>query len=184
MIDEPVLWNSLLEKITSATIDYLNLQIEAGAQAVQLFDSWVGCLSPEDFRLYVLPHTKKLIKGIKPGVPVISFGTQTGGLLPLFREAGGDVIGIDWRIELDDAWDQLGDVAIMGNLDPTILFADKKEIRTRVQRILNQAAGRPGHIFNLGHGILPETPIENVFSLIESVRELSSVARKADPPSA
>jgi hypothetical protein len=160
--------------VLNATIDYLNAQIAAGAQAVQLFDSWVGCLSPEDFRQYVFPHTKRLIKAIRPGVPVISFGTQTGGLLPMFKEAGGDVIGVDWRIELDEAWDILGDVAIMGNLDPVVLFSNPKEIRMRVQRILNQAAGRPGHIFNLGHGILPETPIENVLSLIESVRELSS----------
>lgn len=174
MVDDTPTWNALLAKITDATIDYLNAQIAAGAQAVQLFDSWVGCLSPEDFRQYVFPHTKRLIKAIRPGVPVISFGTQTGGLLPMFKEAGGDVIGVDWRIELDEAWDILGDVAIMGNLDPVVLFSNPKEIRSRVQRILNQAAGRPGHIFNLGHGILPETPIDNVFSLIESVRELSA----------
>ncbi len=174
MINDTPTWNALLSKITDATIDYLNAQISAGAQAVQLFDSWVGCLSPEDFRQYVFPHTKRLIKAIRPGVPVISFGTQTGGLLPMFKEAGGDVIGVDWRIELDEAWDILGDVAIMGNLDPVLLFSNAQDIRKRVQRILNQAGGRPGHIFNLGHGILPETPIDNVFSLIESVRELSA----------
>ncbi len=174
MYEDPKTWHALLEKITETTIDYLNAQIAAGAQAVQIFDSWVGCLSPEDFRTYALPHTRRLVKGITPGAPVITFGTQTGGMLPLFKEAGGDVVGVDWRIELDEAWDILGDIAIMGNLDPVALFSNPNEIREKAKRILNQAAGRPGHIFNLGHGILPGTPIENVEALITAVKELSS----------
>jgi uroporphyrinogen decarboxylase len=170
MYKEPATWHAFLEKITEASIAHLNGQIAAGAQAVQIFDSWVGCLSPEDFRTHVLPHTKRLIKNITPGVPVISFGTQTSGFLPLLRQAGGDVIGVDWRIELDEAWDMLGDVAIQGNLDPQILLSDKKTIETQAKRILTQAAGRPGHIFNLGHGVLPATPLENVMHLIDVVK--------------
>lgn len=173
MYENPKAWHALLEKITDATILYLNAQVAAGAQAVQVFDSWVGCLSPEDFRVFALPHSRRLMKSIVPGVPVISFGTQTAGLLPLFKEAGGDVIGVDWRMELDEAWDILGNIAIMGNLDPVALFASPKEIREKAKRILTQAGGRPGHIFNLGHGILPETPIDNVHALIEAVREHS-----------
>jgi uroporphyrinogen decarboxylase len=171
MYKEPAAWHSFLEKITDASILYLNAQIAAGAQAVQIFDSWVGCLSPEDFRAYVLPHTRRLIKNIAPGVPVISFGTQTSGFLPLLRQAGGDVIGVDWRIELDEAWDMLGDVAIQGNLDPQILLSDKTIITAHAERILAQAAGRPGHIFNLGHGVLPATPLENVMHLIDVVKK-------------
>ncbi|MCG3203633.1 MAG: Uroporphyrinogen decarboxylase [Elusimicrobia bacterium] len=170
MLKDPQTWHSLLEKITTVTIQYLNAQVAAGVQAVQIFDSWVGCLSPEDFRTYALPHTRRLVKSITPGVPVITFGTQTGGMLSLIKEAGGDVVGLDWRVELDEAWNVLGDVAVMGNLDPAVLFSHPKEIRERAQRLLNQAAGRPGHIFNLGHGILPGTPIENVFALIEAVK--------------
>jgi uroporphyrinogen decarboxylase len=174
MYQDTETWNALLGCITDATISYLNAQAQAGAQVLQLFDSWVGCLSPEDFRRFALPHTRRLVKNLTPGVPVITFGTQTNGLLPLMKEAGGDVVGVDWRIELDEAWKILGDVAIQGNLDPVVLFAPQKEIRTHVQRILNQANGRPGHIFNLGHGILPHTPIENVQYAIDCVKELSA----------
>jgi len=166
-------WHKLLEKITENLIPLLNEQIKAGAQAVQIFDSWAGCLTPEDYRRYVLPYSKRLIQGVTPGIPVISFATQTAGLLPILKQAGGDVIGVDWRVELDEAWRELGDVAIMGNLDPVILYSTKENIRVQAKRILNQAAGRPGHIFNLGHGVLPETPIENVLSLVQSVKELS-----------
>jgi uroporphyrinogen decarboxylase len=174
MYRDPATWNALLERITDATIVYLNGQVNAGVQVLQLFDSWLGCLSPEDFRRFALPHTRRLVKSLAPGVPVITFGTQTNGLLPLMKEAGGDVVGVDWRIELDEAWKILGDVAIQGNLDPVTLFAPQPEIRTQVQRILNQAAGRPGHIFNIGHGILPNTPIENVQYAIDCVKELSA----------
>ena len=180
MTDETETWNVLLTKITDVTITYLNSQVAAGAQAVQVFDSWVGCLSPEDFRTHVLPHTRRLVKSVTPGVPVITFGTQTGGLLPLLKEAGGDVIGVDWRIELDEAWDILGgpsETAIMGNLDPVALFSNPHVLREKAARILKQAAGRPGHIFNLGHGILPGTPIENVLALIETVKGFRATPR-------
>jgi uroporphyrinogen decarboxylase len=172
MHEDETAWNGLLEKITTATIDYLNTQIQAGCQAVQIFDSWVGCLTPDDYRRFVFPHTKRLIASLKPGTPVISFGTQTNGLLPLLVEAGGDVMGVDWRIELDEAWSILGpNMAIMGNLDPTILLSTKAEIERQAKRILAQAGGRPGHIFNLGHGVLPETPLENVLHLIDVVKK-------------
>ncbi|HEX8749224.1 MAG TPA: uroporphyrinogen decarboxylase [Pyrinomonadaceae bacterium] len=166
-------WHEMMSLISRALSKYLNAQIAAGAQAVQLFDSWVGCLSPHDYREYVLPHTREVIRNIKPGVPVIHFGTGTATLLELMKEAGGDVIGLDWRVQLDEEWEKLGDVAVMGNLDPISLFADAEFVRGQARRILEQAAGRPGHIFNLGHGILPETPVENVLALVEAVHELS-----------
>jgi uroporphyrinogen decarboxylase len=140
---------------------------------VQLFDSWVGALSPQDYREYVLPHTRSIIENIEPGVPVLHFGTGTATLLELMREAGGDVIGLDWRVDLRDAWEQLGDVAVMGNLDPVALFANQDFIRAQAKRILERARNRPGHIFNLGHGILPETPVENVIALVDAVHEMS-----------
>lgn len=168
-------WHAMMSLISRALGKYLNAQIEAGAQAVQLFDSWVGCLSPRDYREFVLPHTKSVIDSVKKGVPVIHFGTGTGSLLELMREAGGDVIGLDWRIELDEGWRRVGhDVAVMGNLDPVILFATEEELRVQARRILDQAESRPGHIFNLGHGILPETPVENVIALVEMVHEMSA----------
>lgn len=167
---EPV-WHEFLGKLVEDTIGYLNAQIRAGVQAVQVFDSWVGCLTPEDYKRFVFPHQQKLIAGITPGIPVISFGTQTSGFLRTLKEAGGNVIGVDWRIELDKAWEILGsNVAIMGNLDPTVLLSTQEEVVSQAKRILKQAGGRPGHIFNLGHGVLPETPIENVLALIETVK--------------
>ncbi|MGH9906128.1 MAG: uroporphyrinogen decarboxylase [Pyrinomonadaceae bacterium] len=168
-------WDELLSLISRALIKYLNAQVAAGAQAVQLFDSWVGCLAPDDYREYVQPHTRSVIDGITPGTPVIHFGAGTGSLLELMGEAGGDVIGLDWRVRLDDAWQRIGhDRAVMGNLDPAVLFAGPDQIRTQAKNILDQAGGRPGHIFNLGHGILPETPVENVISLVDAVHELSA----------
>ncbi len=166
-------WHALMSLISRALSLYLNAQIAAGAQAVQLFDSWVGCLSPDDYREYVLPHTRSVIQNVTQGTPVIHFGTGTAALLELMREAGGDVIGCDWRVDLGDAWHRLGDVAVMGNLDPVTLFANQDVIRAHARRILERAAGRPGHIFNLGHGILPETPVENVIALVEAVHEMS-----------
>src|SRR6185503_12933863 len=140
-----------------------------------LFDSWVGCLSPEDYRQYVLPHTRSVIAGINSGVPVIHFGTGTGELLQLISEAGGSVIGIDWRVPLGEGWLRVGpDKAVMGNLDPVALFANREHLRSQTTNILDQAGGRPGHIFNLGHGILPETPVDNVIALVEMVHELSA----------
>ena len=170
MYGAPDVWRSFLERVTDACTAHANAQIAAGAQAVQIFDSWAGCLAPEDYRRFVLPHTRRLVQSVEPGVPVISFATQTAGLLPLLREAGGDVIGLDWRVELDDAWSQLGEVAVQGNLDPVVLLSDPETIRSKALRVLNQAAGRPGHIFNLGHGVLPPTPIDNVLALIEFVK--------------
>lgn len=167
-------WHALMSLISRTLVKYLNAQISAGAQAVQLFDSWVGSLSADDYREYVLPHTRNVISGLTPGTPVIHFGTGTGALLELMREAG-DVIGLDWRVRLDEAWQRIGhDVGVMGNLDPVALFAGKDYIRSQAKKILEQAAGRPGHIFNLGHGVLPETPVENVIALVETVHELSA----------
>ena len=153
---------------------YLRAQIAAGAEAVQLFDSWVGCLSPDDYRAHVLPHARAALDGLSALAPVIHFGTDTGGLLELQRDAGGDVIGVDWRIDLDAAWNRIGhDRAVQGNLDPLTLFAPIAEIRRQAQSILARAAGRPGHIFNLGHGILPQTPVDHVRALVDAVHELS-----------
>jgi uroporphyrinogen decarboxylase len=174
MYNQPETWHRLMEMLARATADYLNMQIDAGADLVQLFDSWVGSLGPDDYRRFVLPHTSAVIRAIAPGVPVIHFGTVTGNLLELMREAGGDVIGLDWRVDLAEAWARLGyDVAIQGNLDPIALFADLPEIRARARAILDKAAGRPGHIFNLGHGILPETPVDHVIALVDAVHEMS-----------
>ncbi|HEY0097553.1 MAG TPA: uroporphyrinogen decarboxylase [Pyrinomonadaceae bacterium] len=168
-------WHALMARIARALPLYLNAQIAAGAQAVQLFDSWVGCLSPEDYREFVLPHTLQAIRNISPGTPVIHFGTGTATLLELMREAGGDVIGLDWRVPLEEGWRRIGyDRAVQGNFDQILLFTSPKIIRQHVGRILQQAAGRPGHIFNLGHGILPETPVDNVVALVEAVHEMSA----------
>jgi uroporphyrinogen decarboxylase len=175
MYRAPEAWNTLLDRLARETSVYLNAQIAAGADVVQLFDSWVGCLTPNDYRRYVQPHVRTLVQGITPGVPVIHFGTGTGGFLEDLRDAGGDVIGVDWRLDLGDARRRLGpSVAIQGNLDPVILFADTATIRAEVERILAAVGGAPGHIFNLGHGILPETPVDNVLALVEMVHELSA----------
>jgi uroporphyrinogen decarboxylase len=175
MYADPGAWHALLEKISRGLVKLLNGQIEAGADAVQLFDSWVGCLGPEDYRKYVLPHTQSVIRGLKPGVPVIHFGTGTGPFLADVREAGGDVIGVDFRVQLDEAWKAIGeDAGIQGNLDPAVLCGPVELIRERAARILSQAAGRPGHIFNLGHGVLPQTPVENVIALVDMVHEMSA----------
>ena len=167
-------WNDLLGLLARLINRYLRAQIAAGAEAVQLFDSWVGCLSPDDYRAHVLPHARAALDGLSALAPVIHFGTDTGGLLELQRDAGGDVIGVDWRIDLDAAWNRIGhDRAVQGNLDPLTLFAPIAEIRRQAQSILARAAGRPGHIFNLGHGILPQTPVDHVRALVDAVHELS-----------
>ncbi|MBU2590724.1 MAG: uroporphyrinogen decarboxylase [Nitrospinae bacterium] len=173
--NEPEMWNDLMTKIVDVLIISLKAQVEAGVDVLQLFDSWVGCLSTGDYREYVLPHSKRLIDSVKgEGLPIIHFGTDTATLLTSMKEAGGDVIGADWRINLDEAWKMIGDdVGIQGNIDPLILFSNQKEIEKRVKDILNRAEGRPGHIFNLGHGILPKTPIDNVAFLIDTVHNLS-----------
>jgi uroporphyrinogen decarboxylase len=175
MYEAPEAWHRLLDVLASAVADYLNGQIAAGADAVQLFDSWVGVLAPEDYRRFVLPHTRAVIKSLVEGVPVIHFGTGTAGLLPLMREAGGDVIGLDWRIDLADGWRAVGhDVAIQGNLDPAALLAPIAVIRERAKGVLDRAAGRPGHIFNLGHGVHQQTPPDHVRALVDAVHELSA----------
>ncbi len=174
MYEEPEGWSRLMGILVDGTARYLNGQIAAGADAVQLFDSWVGVLAPDDYRTFVLPHTRALIRALTPGTPVIHFGTGTASLLPSMRAAGGAVIGLDWRVDLDAGWAAVGhDVAVQGNLDPAVLLSKPAYIRQRVKDILDRAAGRPGHIFNLGHGILPQTPVEHARALVEMVHELS-----------
>ncbi len=171
----PEAWQRLMERLANAVAEYLNCQIAAGAQAVQLFDSWAGCLTPMDYERFAQPYTKTVIDAITPGVPVINFSTGTTGALKQIRAAGGDVIGLDWRVNLDEGWATVGhDVAVQGNLDPVALFAAPKEIKARAGDILRRAGGRPGHIFNLGHGVLPETPVDHVIALVEAVHELSA----------
>jgi uroporphyrinogen decarboxylase len=172
LYSDPGAWNALMARLVDATVCYLNAQIAAGAQAIQLFDSWVGTLGPADYETFVQPHMRRLFSNLTPGVPTIHFGTDTSTLLELQRDAGGDVIGLDWRVELGPSWNRLGPkVAIQGNLDPATLFAPIPEIVRRAHEILTQAAGRPGHIFNLGHGILPQTPVDHVRALIDAVHE-------------
>ncbi len=172
MYNDAGAWHQMMSLISRALVRYLNAQIEAGAQAVQLFDSWVGALGPDDYRQYVLPHTRSVVEGINPGAPILHFGTGTAALLELMRQAGGNVIGLDWRVPLDEGWRRVGhDVGIMGNLDPVALFANQKELLSRAGSVLKAAGGRPGHVFNLGHGILPETPVENVKALVDYVHE-------------
>jgi uroporphyrinogen decarboxylase len=168
-------WESLMGRLSRAVVVYLNAQIASGAQAVQLFDSWVGCLSPDDYRQFVLPFVQQVIRGITPGVPVISFATGNPQLLPQLADGGAAVVGADWRVRLDAAWQMIGhDRAIQGNLDPAALLADTNEIRRRAHDILHQAAGRPGHIFNLGHGVLPQTPVDSARALVDIVHECSA----------
>ena len=174
MYGDPGAWHALMERLVCVITAYVNGQIAAGTQAIQLFDSWVGCLSPADYRAFILPHMKFLFQGITPGTPVIHFGVETAGLLELLAEAGGDVIGVDWRIDLDTAWRRIGfDRAVQGNLDPVMLFAPRDEVQRQVERVLQSVAGRPGHIFNLGHGILPQTPVDTVIALVDMVHEMS-----------
>jgi uroporphyrinogen decarboxylase len=176
MYTDPAAWETLMHKLVEVLAAYSLDQVKAGADALQIFDSWVGCLSVEDYRRYVLPHACELVQRLKASkVPIIYFGTDTATLLPSMKETGAEVIGVDWRIPLDQAWQSLQFAgAVQGNLDPVLLFAEQKELRARASAILDQAGGRPGHIFNLGHGILPETPVENVRALVSFVRELSA----------
>ncbi len=171
----PEIWHALMQKLSSSLIDYLLAQIRAGAQAVQLFDSWVGALSPEDYRQFVLPHSQHILKTLEStGVPVIHFGTGTATLLEAMKEAGGTVIGLDWRTPLKAGWERLGDdAAVQGNMDPLALFAPLDVLKSKIKYVLDEAGGRPGHIFNLGHGILKETDPEKVRAAVEMVHELS-----------
>jgi len=174
MYTDPETWTTLMELLAGMTMRYLRGQIDAGAEAVQLFDSWAGCLSPDAYRRYVMPHTRAVLAALPDHAPVIHFGTGTAGLLEAMRDAGGDVIGLDWRVHLGDAWARLGlEVGVQGNLDPAILLSTRAEIERGVAGILEAAAGRPGHVFNLGHGVLPDTPWEHVRAMVDMVHELS-----------
>jgi uroporphyrinogen decarboxylase len=175
MYNSPAEWEKLMGKLVAVTTEYSAEQVRAGADAIQIFDSWVGCLSVEDYRRYVLPHVTGMVRQLqKSGVPIIYFGTDSATLLPAMKETGADVIGLDWRIPLDEGWRALGHgCAVQGNLDPVLLFAQWKELKVRAEDILRRAGGQPGHIFNLGHGILPETPVENVKKLARFVQEHS-----------
>jgi uroporphyrinogen decarboxylase len=176
MYNSPADWDALMRKLVAVTTAYSAEQVRAGADVIQIFDSWVGCLGVEDYRRYVLPHVTGMVKQLqKTGVPIIYFGTDSATLLPAMKETGADVVGLDWRIPLDEGWARLDHKrAVQGNLDPVLLFADWKELKSRAEDILRRAAGRPGHIFNLGHGILPETPVENVKNLARFVQEYSA----------
>jgi uroporphyrinogen decarboxylase len=179
MYSDPEGWHRLAGLLADVVLEYLKAQVEAGAQALQLFDSWVGALDEADYRALVLPHVRRVFEGLRgTGVPVIHFGTGTYHLLALQREAGGDVIGLDWRTPLDEGWRRVGDgVAVQGNLDPTALFAPREVLLAKADDVLARAGGRPGHIFNLGHGVLPGAAVENVQALVEHVH-----ARTAKPP--
>jgi uroporphyrinogen decarboxylase len=178
MYNQPGAWQTLMHKLVDVLSAYAAEQVAAGADALQVFDSWVGCLSVEDYRRHVLPFATELVRRLQAtNVPVIYFGTDTATLLPAMKETGAEVIGVDWRSPLDRAWQSLDfRGAVQGNLDPVLLFADKKELLAQAERILREAGGRPGHIFNLGHGILPETPVENVLALVDFVRNYSTQA--------
>jgi uroporphyrinogen decarboxylase len=174
-------WNELMRRIIVVLAHYAGEQVAAGADALQVFDSWVGCLSTSDYSRFVLPHTRTLIAELKAtGVPVIYFGTDTASLIPLIKQTRAEVVGVDWRIPIDDAFEMLGEnFAVQGNLDPVVLFAPEAEVRRQVREVLDRAAGRIGHIFNLGHGILPETPVENVIALVDEVHAYSAKRHQA-----
>ncbi|MGC2398993.1 MAG: uroporphyrinogen decarboxylase [Acidobacteriaceae bacterium] len=175
MYREASAWRALLEKLATVLVEYAAQQVEAGADAIQIFDSWAGSLSVADYRDFVLPVTTEVVRKVQAmGVPVIYFGVDTATLLPSMRETGADVIGLDWRVPLDEGWSAVGHrTAVQGNLDPILLFSEQDLLRERVGQILEQAGGRPGHIFNLGHGIVPGTPVENVQRVVQYVREMS-----------
>jgi uroporphyrinogen decarboxylase len=173
MYRDPAVWHALLAKLVTVLVTYCTQQVDGGADVVQIFDSWAGSLSLADYREFVLPVTTELVRQVQAlGVPVIYFGVDTASLLPAMRETGADVIGLDWRVPLDEGWRALGySCAVQGNLDPITLFAPPELLERRVHDVLEQAGGRPGHIFNLGHGIVPGTPVENVQRVVRSVRD-------------
>jgi uroporphyrinogen decarboxylase len=181
MYREPQTFARLMELLADTVARYLLAQIEAGAQVVQLFDSWVGCLSPYDYERFVLPHSRGVLERVSGhGAPVIHFANGAAAMLPLVRQAGGDAVGVDWRIDLDRAWDELGaDVAIQGNLDPVSLLGPADEAVARAHDVLARAGGRPGHVFNLGHGILPATPPDTVARLVDAVHAFRAGERDA-----
>ena len=173
MYGDSVAWPMLMEKLVTVLAEFAAQQVEAGADVIQIFDSWAGALSVMDYRQYCLGPTKELVQRVQAlGVPVIYFGVDTTSLLPAMRETGADVIGLDWRVPLDEGWKALGHgCAVQGNLDPIALFAPQEVLKARVDEVLRLAAGRPGHIFNLGHGIVPGTPVENVLQVVQWVKE-------------
>lgn len=172
MYRQPDLWHELMNRLSDMIIGYLLAQARAGAQVLQLFDSWVGWLSRRDYLEYVFPYTGNIIRSVKGGgTPVVHFATGAGGLNKIIKDGGADVVGLDWRIPLDEAWESLGDVAVQGNLDPAVLLAPPAVVQDQTRDVLERAGGRPGHIFNLGHGFLPQTPLDNVFHMIDCVRE-------------
>ena len=173
MYTAPELWHALLDKLVVQVTSYVELQIEAGVDAVQLFDTWVGSLSVPDFQTYVAPHLKKLLDNLRGQVPVIYFGTGNGHLLDEVAAMGPDVLALDWRVPLAETWTRTGVTAVQGNLDPIVLCADRATVEAQAKAILDSVDGRPGHIFNLGHGIIPETPVDNVKALVEFVHEYS-----------
>lgn len=171
---QPNVWSELMSRLSKIVSSYLHAQIQAGADAVQLFDSWSGCLSPTDYHEFVLPYNKQILANLYSArVPRIHFGVGTAGILRTMKEAGGDVIGVDWRIPIDEAWNQVGNLAIQGNLDPATLLGNWDLVETRSREILSKIGGRRGHIFNLGHGVLPETPADNARRLVRYVHETS-----------
>ena len=175
MYNDAGAWNNLMSKLVDSVIIYLKAQINAGCQAVQVFDSWAGCLSPSDYRTFVLPHTKRLIDAVKNDAPVINFLTGNPALLPLQKEAGGTVMGVDWRIDLGEAWDIFGpDFAVQGNMDPVSIYAELPVLKQRIKAVLDSAGGRPGHIFNLGHGVMPDMNPDHVKAVVEYVHELGA----------
>ncbi len=181
MYSAPGTWHALMAKLSTVLVDYITAQIRAGAQAVQVFDSWVGTLSPQDYIDFVMPYSQRVLRAAQSmNVPVIHFGTANSTLLPSMKLAGGTVMGLDWRVPLDEGWRTLGEnIAVQGNLDPAVLFSPLPEIKKRVYDILRRADGRPGHIFNLGHGILQNTPVGNVKAVVETVHEFSLLSMEA-----
>lgn len=179
MYEEPAAWHAMMKTFAKVIGDYLQAQARAGAQALQLFDSWVGALGPDDYAEYALPYSKRVLEMAgATGVPVIHFGTGTAGMLELFGSAGGDVVSVDWRIHIDEAWRRLGGpgrVAIQGNVDPIAMMAPWPELKRRAEDVLQRIGGRPGHIFNLGHGFLPHTKIENVERLVDFVHTWTDI---------
>jgi uroporphyrinogen decarboxylase len=184
MYRDPEAWDELMRRLIRVLSPFAAAQARAGADAIQVFDSWVGCLSPHDYLRFVLPHTRTLIAEIKAtGVPVIYFGTGTATLLDAIKQTRAEVIGLDWRIPIDEAFEKLGSkFAIQGNLDPVALFAPEAELRKQAREVLKSAAGRPGYIFNLGHGILPDTPVENVLALVDEVHSYSLSRKRSSAP--
>lgn len=181
MYGESAAWHNLAALLADVVTDHLRAQVEAGAQALQVFDSWVGALDEADYREFALPHVRSIFARLRGlGVPLIHFGVGTGHLLAVMREAGGDVIGVDWRTPLSEAWRRAGDsVALQGNLDPTALLGPRDRLLRRVDAVLDEAGGRAGHVFNLGHGVLPQTPVENVRAVVQRVRERTTAAVQA-----